>query len=293
MKTIQWYPGHMAKAMREMGDCLALCDAVLFVLDARAPASSYNPKLTELLGGRPVLYLLNKADLAGDGAAALLACLRGEGRAALCLNATERSEERRLRAAMQAVAAERLARRREKGSSRPARFLVAGVPNTGKSTVINLLCGERRAQVGDKAGVTRRRQWVRCGEFELLDNPGTMPPSFSDQLLARRLACLGCISDEILALDEIALFLLEELFARIPGGLKERYGIEGGTPAEMLDAVAARRGFVLRGGEFDYERAERAILDDFRKGRLGAVCLDGREDLVSVGLCGGGQGNGR
>lgn len=284
MKTIQWYPGHMAKAMREIKESLSLSDAVVFVLDARAPASSYNRKLTELVGERPVLFLLNKADLAGEEAKVMTARIRAAGKQAVLLNATDRAEARKLQLAMQTVAAEKIARLKEKGSGRPVRFLVAGVPNTGKSTVINLLNGSRRAQVGDKAGVTRRPQWVRCGEFELLDNPGTMPPSFSDQRAARRLAFLGCINDDILEFDEIALALLEELSVLMPGALDARYGIGGGTPSEMLVRIAQRRGFVLRGGEIDFERAERALVDDFRKGKLGAVCLDGESDLIAADL---------
>ena len=284
MKIIQWFPGHMAKAMRMMEENVKLCDAVVFVLDARAPAATYNPKLTELVGSRPVLFLLNKSDLAARGAEELCTLLQKSGKNALRLAATDRGAPRTLEAAMEALVREKTARLREKGSRRPLRFLVAGVPNTGKSTLINALSGGKRAQVGDKAGVTRGKQWVRCGSFELMDTPGTMPPALTDQTLARRLAYIGSVNDDILAMDEIALALLEELFGKAPEGLLERYGIEGGTPLEMLEAVCAKRGFLLRGGEFDYERGERALIDDFRKGRLGKVCFDGQEDLKNVGL---------
>lgn len=289
MKTIQWFPGHMAKAMRMMEENLKVCDAVVFVLDARAPASTYNPKLKGLVKDRPVLYLLNKGDLADGGADMCAARMREHGLAVLRLAATG-SRPRDLQAAMQALVAQKVQRMQEKGIQRPLRFLVAGVPNTGKSTVINLLCGARRAVTGDRAGVTRAKQWVRCGAFELMDTPGTMPPSFSDQRLARRLAYIGCVNDDILEMDEIALSLLEELYARRPEALQERYGITGGTPLEMLGAVCMRRGFVLKGNEYDYERGERAVIDDFRKGRLGRICFDSAEDLAAVGLAGGGNG---
>lgn len=283
MKLIHWFPGHMAKAMRLMEDNLKLCDAVVFVLDARAPASTYNPKLRELAGQKPVLFLFNKCDLADGGADELLTLMRESGKSAIKLNATAQNV-RPLQSAMEELVAEKAARLREKGSNKPLRFLIAGVPNTGKSTVINALSGSKKAQVGDKAGVTRGKQWVKCGGFELMDTPGTMPPSFSDQTLARRLAYIGSVNDDILEMDEIALCLLEELSGKYPAALKERYQISGGTPLEMLEQVCKARGALLRGGEFDYERGERALIDDFRKGRLGRVCLDRAEDLKNTGL---------
>ncbi len=138
--------------------------------------------------------------------------------------------------------------------------------------------------MGDKAGVTRGKQWVKCGSFELMDTPGTMPPSFSDQTLARRLAYIGSVNDDILEMDEIALCLLEELAANYPERLRERYEISDGTPLELLEAVCKKRGYLLRGGELDYERGERALIDDFRKGKLGRVCLDSAEDMKNAGL---------
>ena len=282
MKVIQWYPGHMAKAMRMMADNLTLCDAVVFVLDARCPAASFNRRLTDMVCGKPVLYVLNKADLAL--ADAYINTLTESGKRAIAVNAGDKRSVRPLTHAMEELAAERIARNREKGVVRPLRFLVAGVPNTGKSTLINLLAGGRKAVTGDKAGVTRAKQWVKCGAFELLDTPGAMPPSCENQTLAARLAFVGGINDDILALDEIALALLGELAVKAPQGLKDRYGVEGGTPLAMLEGVCEKRGFLLRGGEFDYERGERAVLDDFRKGRLGKVTLDSVEDLKEAGL---------
>ncbi len=284
MKTIQWFPGHMAKAMRMMEENLSLCDAVVFVLDARAPVASFNPRLKKMAGNKPVLYLLNKADLADGRTEALIALMRENGMNAVKFSANRSQSLRTLTAAMNALVAEKAERLKEKGSARPLRFLIAGIPNTGKSTVINLLSGGKKAQTGDKAGVTRSKQWVKCGAFELLDTPGTMPPSFENQTLARRLAYVGSVNDDILEFDEIALALLEELWEKYPARLTERYGITGGTPLEMLERVCVRRGFLLRGNDFDYERGERALIDDFRKGKLGGMCLDGREDFIAAGL---------
>ncbi len=284
MKTIQWFPGHMAKAVRMMEENLKLCDAVAFVLDARAPASSFNPRLADMVGAKPVLFILNKGDLADGGADMAVSSMQRAGRAVVKIAAASRGALRPLTAAMESVCAEKRARLAEKGVNKPVRFLIAGIPNTGKSTVINLLAGGKKAQVGDKAGVTRAKQWVRCGAFELLDTPGTMPPSLADQRHARRLAYLGSVNDDILDREEVALALLEELWEKYPAALAERYGISGGTPLGMYEALCKRRGFVLRGNDYDYSRGAAALLDDLRKGRLGRICLDGEDDLREVGL---------
>ena len=284
MKTIQWFPGHMAKAVRMMEENLKLCDAVAFVLDARAPASSFNPRLADMVGAKPVLFILNKGDLADGGADMAVSSMQRAGRAAVKIAAASRGALRPLTAAMESVCAEKRARLAEKGVNKPVRFLIAGIPNTGKSTVINLLAGGKKAQVGNKAGVTRAKQWVRCGAFELLDTPGTMPPSLADQRHARRLAYLGSVNDDILDREEVALALLEELWEKYPAALAERYGISGGTPLGMYEALCKRRGFVLRGNDYDYSRGAAALLDDLRKGRLGRICLDGEDDLREVGL---------
>ena len=285
MKVIQWYPGHMAKAMRMMEEQISLSDAVVFVLDARCPASSFNQKLLSLTGTKPVLFAFNKWDLTDRPVAeALLTAVKRSGRLAVPLISTAPASARALRTAMEQAVREKAERMRARGLSRPMRFMIAGIPNTGKSTLINLIAGSKRAQTGDQAGVTRAKQWVRCGSFELLDTPGTMPPSCENQLHARRLAYVGSINDDILAIDEIALSLLEDMAAAYPEALSERYGIAPDSPLSMLEGVCRRRGLVTRGGEFDYERGERAAIDDFRKGRLGGVCFDTLEDLREVGL---------
>ena len=274
----------MAKAVRMMEENLKLCDAVVFVLDARAPASSFNPRLADMVGAKPVLYILNKGDLADGGADMAASAMQKAGKPAVRIAATMPSSARALTAAMEALTAEKRARLAEKGVNKPLRFLVAGIPNTGKSTVINLLAGGRKTQVGDKAGVTRAKQWVRCGAFELLDTPGTMPPSLVNQTLARRLAYLGSVNDDILDREEVALALLAELWEKYPAALAERYGIDGGEPLAMYEQLCRRRGFVLKGNDYDYSRGAIALLDDLRKGRLGKICLDDADDLQEVGL---------
>ncbi len=284
MKTIQWFPGHMTAAMRMMEKHLSIVDGVVFVLDARCPAASFNQRLKRLAGAKPVLYVLNKGDLADERADILLQKIREKGAAAIKINAVNSGSRRDISGAIDKLVAEKRARAALKGQSKVFRFMIAGVPNTGKSTLINLLAGSRRAETGDKAGVTRGKQWIRCDGFELLDTPGTMPPAFENQQLARRLAYVGSINDDILDLDDVALELLKELSEKYPSRLKERYDVSDGTPLEMLEGVCKKRGFLLRGGDYDYERGERAVIDDFRKGKLGRITLDTAGDLENLGF---------
>ena len=278
MKHLQWFPGHMTKAMRMMEESVKVCDGIIYVLDARCPASSYNKNLKKTFGSRPVLYVLNKCDLADKKVDEFVKLIRSKGGACIKLNAVNANSRRDIAGAIASLVAEKQQKSLAKGYNRIFRFMVCGVPNTGKSTLINLLSREKRAATGDKAGVTRGKQWIRCDGFELLDTPGTTPPAFENQKLAIRLAFVGSLNDDILDIDDVALALLEELWQKYPQYLSERYGIEGGTPLEMLETVCHRRGFMLRGGDFDYERGERAVLDDFRKGRLGPVTLDDLSD---------------
>lgn len=282
MRIIQWFPGHMTKAMRMMRENAALCDGAIIVLDARCPASSFNPKLNTVFAGKPVLYVLNKSDLA-ENAEECAKLIKSSGTAAVALNATQSGCRRQLFSACEAVVREKRERAQAKGYERVFRFMVLGVPNTGKSTVINLLAGSKRTVTGDKAGVTRGKQWIRLEGFELLDTPGTMPPNFENQTFARRLAYVGSVNDDILDFDDIALALLADMAEKYPGRLSERYGISDfSAPLAMLDEVCLRRGFVLRGGDYDYDRACRAVVDDLRKGRLGPVLFDSSDDIRAL-----------
>ena len=282
MRTIQWFPGHMTRAMRMMGENAALCDGAVMVLDARCPASSFNVKLKKVFAGMPVLYVLNKSDLA-ENAAEWVKAIRAKGGAAVALNATASGCRRELFAACGEIVRDKRERAIAKGYERVFRFMVLGVPNTGKSTVINLLSGAKRTVTGNKAGVTRGKQWIRLEGFELLDTPGTMPPAFENQTFARRLAYVGSINDDILDFDDLALALLADMAEKYPDRLKARYGIADlSSPPAMLEGICVRRGLVLRGGGYDYERACRAVIDDLRKGRLGRVDLDGREDVLNT-----------
>ena len=278
MKRIQWFPGHMTKAMRMMEKEISLADGVIYVLDARCPASSFNKKLLEISGSKPVLYILNKSDLADGRVDNLMKLIPN----AIKVNAGIASSRKDIMGAINKLVAEKREKNLAKGYTKIFRFLVVGVPNTGKSTIINLLAGSKRTVTGNKAGVTRGKQWIRLDGFELLDTPGTMPPSCENQALALHLAYVGSINDDILDLDDIALELLGELYEKYPKALEERYGITGGTKLEMLECVCARRGFVIRGGEYDFDRGIRAVIDDFRQGRLGRITLDTLSDAEQV-----------
>ncbi len=274
-KTIQWFPGHMTKAMREMEEKRSLCDGVIYVLDARAPVATFNKNLKKLFAGKPILYLLNKGDLADKKTDGFVRLIEKNGGLCVKCNSLDGSAKRLITQKLEKIVEEKKDRAEAKGLTRTFRFLVAGIPNTGKSTVVNLLGGQKRAKTGDKAGVTRDVRWIRCGSFDLLDTPGTMPPSFDNQHLARHLAYIGSINDDILDIDDIALELLSELSSLYPQYLTDRYGIaDFSDKVEMLETLCRRRGFVMRGGDYDYERGAKALIDDFRKGRLGKVSLE-------------------
>ena len=280
-KVIQWFPGHMTKAMREMEEKRDLCDGVICVLDARAPVATLNKNLRKIFGGKPILYILNKSDLADEKADGFLRLIEKGGQQCVKINAADGNSRHILIRKLTQMTEEKRARAEEKGVNRTFRFMVAGIPNTGKSTIVNLMSGQKKAKTGDKAGITRGVSWIRLGAFDLLDTPGTMPPSFDNQTLARHLAYIGSINDDILDIGDVAFELLGELAEKYPEYLTARYGIEDfSDKLSMYETLCKRRGFILRGGEFDYERGARALLDDFRKGRLGRVCLESASDCT-------------
>ena len=270
----------MTRAMRDMEAKKDLCDGVICVLDARAPVATYNKNLKKIFGEKPILYLLNKSDLADPSKTeAFQKVMESKGRYCVKCDSTNISTKRLLVQKLNAMTEEKRARAESKGLTKTFRFMVAGIPNTGKSTVVNLLSGEKRAKTGDKAGVTRDVRWLRCGAFDLLDTPGTMPPAFDNQYHARHLAYIGSINDDILDMDDVALELLGELAELYPECLTARYGItDFSEKLGMYEALCKRRGFILRGGEFDYERGAKALIDDFRKGRVGKITLENAND---------------
>lgn len=273
---IQWFPGHMTKAMRMMEENVKLVDAGVIVLDARAPYACINKKIEALFNNKPIIYALNKCDLVKDSDLnKVLDDFKKQGKRVVSVNALDKRSVSKIYKELTVALSDKLERNKAKGIFKPIRVMVSGIPNTGKSTLINTIAGEKKAVTGDKAGVTRGKQWIRLYDLELLDTPGTMPPSFDDQILAGYLAFIGSINDDILDFEELTLELLKTLVEKAPDALTEKYGITDFslTPLELYEAVCKRRGFLLRGGEYDYERCAKAVIDDFRKGRIGKIML--------------------
>lgn len=276
---IQWFPGHMAKAMRKTEEDLKLCDGVIYVLDARAPYACFNKKLTALFKNKPVVYCVNKCDTVSTASLGIISEELKKAGLNYCLtDGLSKKDVAKLKSACESVMRERIERDKAKGIKRALRFMVAGIPNTGKSTIINTISGGKRAETGDKAGVTRANKWIRLGDFELLDTPGTMPPSFENQTYAKHLAYIGSLNDDILDTEGLALELIGELKIIAPDKLMEKYSLTSldKEPLALYDDICKRRGFLLRGGESDYTRCACAVIDDFRKQRIGKICLEER-----------------
>ncbi|MBR2933716.1 MAG: ribosome biogenesis GTPase YlqF [Clostridia bacterium] len=276
MQTIQWFPGHMTKALRMMEENVKLCDAVIYVLDARAPFACINKKLNALINNKPVVYLLNKVDLVDRrDVDQVVKEFTSKNMRVLTTVGTTLKDGKSVYNAIIELLSEKIQAKKAKGITKAVRVMVCGIPNTGKSTVINFLCGRKQAATGDKAGVTKGKQWIKLYDIELLDTPGTMPPAFENQIYAHHLAYIGSINDSILDMESLCLDFIEELSQNHKGLLNAKYGVdEALAPIEIYEGIAKARGFLLRGGEFDYERCARAVIDDFRKGRLGKICLE-------------------
>lgn len=280
-RDVQWFPGHMAKARRQIRDSLPLVDAVVEVLDARAPRSSANPELPKLLGGKPLIKLLNKCDAADDEATKKwLGFYREQGFCALAADCKSGKGLNAFIPAVRKLLKDKIERSAEKGmAGRPLRLMVVGVPNTGKSAFINKMAGRNRAAVEDRAGVTRQNQWYVIGKgVELLDTPGVLWPKFSDPSVGDRLAFVGSVSEDVTDKETLALRLLEIFKTNYADRLEKRYGLGGCASMqshEILEEIGRRRGMLLRGGETDIVRAAAAFLDEYRGGRLGKITLDG------------------
>ena len=265
----QWYPGHMARTKRIIRDLTRHVDVVIEVIDARIPASSRNPDVDALIGGKRRIIAMNKADLAAPAETARwLAFLAARGSQAVALATTEGWGMRELAAAVQAVG-------RPQDRGRPRRAILIGIPNVGKSSLINRLAGRAKTRTGALPGVTRGPQWVRVGNaFELLDLPGTLPPRLSDDTAVFRLAVTGALEAAAFDEVEVALELIRYLSRVRPEALVERYGVESGPAEGVLEGLAVARGLLRSGGLPDVSRGARVLLSEFRTGRLGRFTLD-------------------
>ena len=278
-QTIQWYPGHMTKARRAMEADLKLVDAVCELLDARIPYASRNPDIDALCRNKPRLVILNRADMADPAMTRRWSeAFRARGLMTLETDSKSRRGISRFGPAVRELLSGKLAQYSAKGQvGRTLRVMVVGVPNVGKSTLINAVSGRKGARAENRPGVTRGKQWVTVDQgLELLDTPGILWPRFEDMQVGRHLAYTGAVKEQVVDQEELAAGLMSLLAERYPAVLSERYGIDcaGRSPWELLEAAGRRRGFLVSGGEVDLERSCRMILEEFRNGRLGRFTLE-------------------
>lgn len=278
--NINWYPGHMAKTRRLIDENLKLIDVVVEILDARVPVSSRNPDFDTLFAAKPRVVVMNKFDLADERAtAAWEKWYRDNGTRVLLSNSLNGKGVDRLAGEVKLAIADKLARDAARGVTKAVRLMVVGIPNVGKSSLINRLAGRASAKTGDRPGVTRGKQWIRLKNgMELLDTPGILWPKFEDQRTGMHLAFIGSIRDEIMDVETLACHLLEYLRDYYAPLLVQRYKLDGDISAlegyELLEYIGKKRGFVVSGGEIDTYRAANVILDEFRAAKIGRVTLE-------------------
>ncbi|MGM9593185.1 MAG: ribosome biogenesis GTPase YlqF [Candidatus Onthomonas sp.] len=282
---VQWYPGHMAKTRRMIVEQVKQVDIVVEILDARIPISSRNPDIDAMVGAKPRLIVLNRADQADEQSSRLWAdWFRRQGYGVLLTDCKSGAGVSQFVPTIRERLKEQIARWTEKGQvGRPVRAMVVGVPNVGKSTFINKVAGRKSAKAQNKPGVTRGRQWITVsGGLELLDTPGILWPKFEDQSVGLNLAYTGAVKDAIMDLETLASHLMGLLARRYPQAIADRYKITVDLEAqdwELLEAAGRKRGFLISGGEVDLERMARVLLEEYRSGKLGRFTLETPDDL--------------
>ncbi len=279
--NIQWYPGHMAKSKRLLADKLKLISIAVIVVDARAPKSTFNPELNSLLSGKECIIVLNKCDLADEAETEKwVDYYKTKYKNALAFSATQHKKGA-LMAAINKAASPIVGKYAAKGMKKTIRVLVAGIPNVGKSAIINRLASRKGAKEGNKPGVTRGLQWVRLSNsLELMDSPGLLWPKIESEDTAVMIALSGCIKEEIMDLAELALKLIDILGETAPAAISARYGFEpAGSALDILENICRKRGFLLKQGEYDFERGAKTLLDEFKGGRLGRITLESPNDI--------------
>lgn len=276
---IQWFPGHMAKTKRLIIEHLKAVDVAAELLDARIPLSSANPMVEELLSGKPRIVILNKADLADpEMTKAWESYYKRKGVAAVSMSCGNGKDKKKFLRLIKEAAGPMLEKWKRRGlKTRSARIMILGIPNVGKSTLINFISGTAAARTANTPGHTRGKQWVRLSQgLDLLDTPGVLWPKFEDQVAALRLAATGAIAGDVFDADTVVPELMRVLARTAPDALREKYGIEdvAADPQILLAQAGKRRGCILPGGAIDYARAQTMILNDFRSGKLGRITLD-------------------
>ncbi|WP_050614755.1 ribosome biogenesis GTPase YlqF [Bacillus testis] len=277
--AIQWFPGHMAKARREVTEKLKLVDIIYELVDARLPLSSRNPMIDEIIQHKPRLVLLNKADMADPQKTALwLAYFEEKGIKALAINSQAGNGLSQITAVSKEILKEKLERLKAKGvKPRAIRAMIVGIPNVGKSTFINRLAKKNIAKTGNMPGVTKAQQWIKVGkELELLDTPGILWPKFEDQEIGKRLAVTGAIKDTLLNQQDLAIYALRFLEKEYPGTLEERFNLEEIPEdiVELFDVIGKNRGVLAGGGMIDYDKTAELIIRELRAVRLGRITLE-------------------
>ena len=280
MNNIQWYPGHMTKTKRKIKESLPLVDLVVEIIDARIPVSSRNPDLDALVSGKPRIVLLNKSDIADKAATDLwVEYFRKHGLCSSAVDCKSGYGLNRFSPLVHEVLAERIEHWKQRGMvNRAIKMMIAGIPNSGKSSFINRMTRSSKAKVEDRPGVTRGNQWyVTADGFQLLDTPGVLWPKFDDQKVAINLALTGAIRDEVLNVEELACELLTLLKQEYWGLLVQRYKLPpdfDGDGWELLQLVGRKRGMLMPGNEVNTERAAIMLLDEFRAGKIGRITLE-------------------
>lgn len=276
---IQWFPGHMAKTKRLIIEHLKAVDVAAELLDARIPLASANPMVEELLSGKPRIIILNKADLADPGMTkAWESYYKRKGVAAVSMSCGNGKDKKKFLRLIKEAASPMLEKWKRRGlKTRSVRIMILGIPNVGKSTLINFISGTAAARTANTPGHTRGKQWIRLSQgLDLLDTPGVLWPKFEDQVAALRLAATGAIAGDVFDADTVVSELMRVLARTAPDALREKYGIEDAAadPQILLAQAGKRRGCILPGGAIDYARAQTMILNDFRSGKLGRITLD-------------------
>lgn len=276
---IQWFPGHMAKARREVEEKLKLVDFVMELVDARAPLSSQNPMLQQVLQNKPKMIILMKKDLADYSQTnKWIDYFQEKGNTAEAINVNEKADIQKVIQLAKDLGQEKMDKLKKKGiQPRPARAMIVGIPNVGKSTLINRLANKKIAKIGDKPGVTKQQLWIKVKrDFELLDTPGILWPKFEDEMVGLRLAALGTIKDQLLSLQDVAAFVIKYLQKNYPDLMEERYPIDR-KMHDMWDvfvAIGQKRGCLESGGNVNFDKVADVVLRDLRTGRLGNITFE-------------------
>ena len=284
MQNLQWYPGHMAKTRRLIEKNLKMIDVVVEILDARIPYSGRNPHFDDIIKNKPRLIVMNKSDLADkDLTNRWIEYYRKNGLKVIPISCTTGAGINKVINEARALIQDKIDRDKEKGRTRTLKIMMVGIPNVGKSSLINRLIGKASTKTGDRPGVTRGEQWLRLrGDVELLDTPGILAPKFEDQEVAKRLAYTGAIKDEIMNTELLAYTLCELLRDSYPQLLCTRYkldSVEGLEGHEILEKISRKRGFMISGGEIDTERGANMLLDELRGAKIGNITLEKPEDI--------------